>query len=132
MKSPVRCFHFPKGLLTLVSKGGALRLCSLITAFLFAALVFAAPVSAADNSSGENAVVRGGGLTCFSITPPDTPTNKPAPHTQATYRSCDELCAVKGAACTATTGTRNPLYACDTTDYIPGSSTLCRCCAVVR
>ncbi|HTV38346.1 MAG TPA: hypothetical protein VMF12_18095, partial [Xanthobacteraceae bacterium] len=79
---------------------------------------------------------RAGGLTCFSIQPLDAPTNGPAgprfpPHPAATYRSCDQLCADKHAACTATTSNENPMRACASTDYFP-SSTLCRCCAVTR
>jgi hypothetical protein len=44
----------------------------LIPVFLLA-LVFAAPVSAADKSSGTGAVVHGGGLTCFTVEPPQGP-----------------------------------------------------------
>lgn len=100
---------------------------------LLLVLVSAAPVSAANKASGASDVLHAGGLACFSIRPPDAPTNGAAgprfpPHPPATYQSCDELCAAKGAACTATTGTRNPPYACDATDYDP-ASTLCRCCA---
>jgi hypothetical protein len=99
---------------------------------LLLALVFAPPADAADNSSGASDVVHTGGLSCFSIRPPDKPVTPETKHTPPQYRSCDELCAANGAACTATTSTENPMRSCASTDYPPGGSTLCRCCAVAR
>src|ERR1700759_66138 len=92
------------------------------------ALFVASRASATDRPSGA-AGVHAGGLSCFSIRPPDAPTKPETKSSPALNQSCDELCAAKGAACTATTGTRNPPYACDAQDYDP-DSTLCRCCAI--
>jgi hypothetical protein len=94
-------------------------------AVLLLALVCASAF-AADNPPGD---VHAGGMMCFSIRPPDQPTQPETKHSAALYRSCDQLYAAKGAACTATTGSMNPPYACDSTGYDP-ASTLCRCCAV--
>ncbi|HTV45376.1 MAG TPA: hypothetical protein VMF05_08675, partial [Stellaceae bacterium] len=71
---------------------------------IFSFLLAAAPAFAATAPSGAHDVTRAGGLTCFSIQPLDAPTNGPAgprfpPHPAATYRSCDQLCADKHAAC---------------------------------
>ena len=100
----------------------------IIIVFMLLAIVFHAPAYAAGNSSGASDVVRSGGLECFSIRPPNSPTKPETKRAPALYQSCDELCAAKGAACTAITGTRNPPYDCDAQDYDP-DSTLCRCCA---
>jgi hypothetical protein len=95
----------------------------LIIALLFLALV-AASAFASDKSSGESGGVHGGGLMCFSITPP---------HDRET--SCDQLCAAKDAICVGlkTSGAMNPGIGCaDVTnakfygDYIAS----CRCCAL--
>jgi hypothetical protein len=102
----------------------------IITSFLMLALA-AACAFAADNSAGKDEAVGSGGLSCFSIQPPDAPTQRAAAHVPARYRSCDELCAAKRAACTAATGMHNPPYSCASTDYDP-SSTLCRCCGETR
>jgi hypothetical protein len=110
-------------------KGGFLRLCYFLVAFASVTLAFATPASAANKPADDNGIVHVGGLSCFSIRAPDSPTKPETKHSPALYRSCDELCAAKGAACTATTGMHNPPYSCATTDYDP-SSTLCRCCAV--
>src|SRR5271167_2442714 len=95
-----------------------------------------APAGAADKTAGEHDIMHAGGMTCFPIRTADAPTNGPAgprfpPHPAATYRSCDQLCADKHAACTATTSTMNPPLSCASVGYVPGS-TLCRCCAVER
>lgn len=102
----------------------------LIPAFLLA--LFSRPAFAADKSSGDDgAAVHAGGLSCFSIRPPDEPTRPAGPRVWALYRSCDAICAAKGAACTAATSNYNPPIACDSAEYNP-ASTLCRCCAAGR
>jgi hypothetical protein len=97
-----------------------------LIAVLFSGSTFAAGLAASDDS-----VTHAGGLTCFSIQPPGTPTNRPTPHTPASYQTCDQLCAVKHAACTAATSNENPMRACASIYYDP-EATLCRCCAVER
>lgn len=83
-----------------------------------------ATATAADRPSGESEVVHGGGLMCFSITPPKTG----AP-------SCDQLCAARQAVCVAlkTNGAINPGTGCgDAVDpkFDGGYVASCRCCAV--
>ena len=92
---------------------------------------------AASNAPDDSGAIHQGGLVCFSINPPDAPTNGPAgprfpPQPPPTYRSCDELCAARHAACTATTSDMNPMRSCASTYYDPGPNTLCRCCTVAR
>lgn len=94
-----------------------------LTAFLFLALV-STSAFAADNSSGDNGAVHGGGLSCFSITPP-----------KAGGRSCDALCENKGAACVSLKfdGAISPGFGCgDALNPLKGSSAVagCRCCAL--
>jgi len=105
-------------------------------AFLLLALLTGGTARADNSRDSDLIVVPGSGLACFSIQPPDAPTNGPAgprrpPQPASTYRSCDQLCADKHAACTATTSTMNPPLSCASVGYVPGS-TLCRCCAVER
>ena len=98
---------------------------------VFASFLLAAVTGSAfavDKLSSESNVVHAGGLMCFSIRPLDSPTKPETKHSPALYRSCDELCAAKGAACTATTSNHNPPVSCDGSDYRP-EATLCRCCA---
>jgi hypothetical protein len=97
---------------------------------LLLAVIFTTPVFAADKSSGDNGVVHAGGLMCFSIRPPDTPTKPETKHSPPLYRSCDELCADKNAACTAAVSNFSPPQSCADEGYTP-SVILCRCCAVV-
>jgi hypothetical protein len=52
--------------------------------------LLAAPAFAADNSPGKSDVVRGGGLMCFSVTPPKE---------RRGHQRCDQLCAARGAVC---------------------------------
>jgi hypothetical protein len=98
----------------------------IISLLLFA--LIAGSASAADHSAGENGVVHAGGLTCFSIEPPAATIDE-TKHSPALYRSCDQLCGDRHAACTAATSSMNPMRSCASTYYDP-SNTLCRCCAV--
>jgi hypothetical protein len=77
--------------------------------------------------------VHAGGLACFSLWPPDSPTQPETKRAPALYRSCDELCGAKGAACTGVNAAGN--------SFMPGMNcgsppvpavSLCRCCAVAR
>lgn len=65
-----------------------------------------------------------GGLTCFTITPPEEPRKdyKDRP-------SCDDLCGKQGAACSGVTnGAYNPPTKCE--DPPPRNAAVCRCCKV--
>jgi hypothetical protein len=89
---------------------GSGRCCAIPVCFL--ALVFAAPVSAADKPSGDSAVVRGGGLMCFSIRPPNSPTKAETKRTPALYQSCDELCAPRQNSRFSAPGARESRNGC--------------------
>ena len=96
----------------LVPNPGFNRVCRR-SVFLVATLALAlaaAPVFAAGNLAAPDRALQGpaGGFVCFSIRPADAPVKPAAQHRAAVYRSCDELCAGRDAACTATTGMRNP------------------------
>jgi hypothetical protein len=117
--------------LVLFAITAALAIAGLVAAVL---VFYSYTAHAAAASSGDQEIVRSvgvyaGGLVCFSITPPDTPTKPATPHAAALDRSCDALCAAQGAACTATTSNRNPPVSCAANDYDP-KATLCRCCAL--
>ena len=49
-----------------------------------------APAFAAGNSPDKSGVVRAGGLSCFSIIPPDSPVQPETKRAPAIYRSCDK------------------------------------------
>jgi hypothetical protein len=76
-------------------------------AILLAALLLSAVLlsgaAVADNNSPvpvPGPATRAGGLSCFPLVP--------ARYSGHSLPSCDELCAAKGAACTAVQGLRNP------------------------
>lgn len=76
---------------------------------------------ASDNSPVKSAVVHGGGLMCFTITPAEYEKGK-------TFPSCDALCAAQNAACTDVNGNFNP-RGCELPNAVsPGQQ--CRCCAL--
>ena len=119
-----RCLISRRGLI--VNRGQSFFL----AVSLALALLTNAPARADNSHTSDLNAAHGSGLACFSIVPPDVPTSKEAPTTKpAAYPTCDQLCAAKHAACTATTSNMNPMRSCSDTYYTPGS-TLCQCCAV--
>lgn len=91
---------------------------------IFCLALISTSASAVDEKSGESVVAHGGGLVCFSITPP-----------QVGEWSCDRLCTRKDAVCVGlkTNGAMNPGIGCG--DAVEpklhgGYVASCRCCAV--
>jgi hypothetical protein len=88
------------------------------------------PAPAANTTSNATGVTHAGGLACFSIEPPAAPTDQPGPRGIPAYRSCDDLCADKHAACTAMTSNMTPMGSCASTYYAIHALPMLRRCTL--
>lgn len=94
------------------------------------ALAFLTGTAAHAENPAAGSVTHEGGLACFSVQPPELTKDR------ATHQSCNQICAVKHAACVGLelNGAFNPAIGCGTTNESGYGGTIaeCRCCAVAR